>query len=159
VNIATQFAKYATVAMLSAAADWAVFTTLLIAFGWPIMAQGTSRIVGGLVSFAINKYWSFESRRHEHALGEARRFLLLFIASYAISISLFSALTYAGVWPYFAKLLTDTSCFFFNFAMMRFWVYRRQEPAPPTAATSVPHRISSEVPAGSNLKKALSLVR
>ena len=31
-NIATQFAKYMTVALLSAASDWLVFTTLFTAF-------------------------------------------------------------------------------------------------------------------------------
>src|SRR5262249_33577836 len=33
VNIATQFVKYVTVAVLSAASDWAVFATLFAAFG------------------------------------------------------------------------------------------------------------------------------
>jgi putative flippase GtrA len=114
VNIASQFAKYVIVALLSAASD----------FGWTIMAQATSRIVGGLVSFSINKYWSFQSYQHMRALHEAWRFAMLFIASYGLSLSLFSGLTYLGTGPYWAKLITDTSCFLFNFLVMRFWVYR-----------------------------------
>jgi putative flippase GtrA len=129
VNIATQFAKYVTVALLSAASDWAVFATLFAAFGWTILAQATSRIVGGLVSFSTNKYWSFQSYQHKRALHEAWRFAMLFIASYGLSLSLFSGLTYLGTGPYWAKLITDTSCFFFNFLVMRFWVYRPRRSA------------------------------
>jgi putative flippase GtrA len=133
VNIATQFAKYVTVAVLSAASDWAVFATLFAAFGWTILAQATSRIVGGLVSFATNKYWSFQSYQHKRAFHEAWRFVMLFIASYALSLSLFSFLTYLGIGPYWAKLITDTSCFFFNFLVMRFWVYRPRRSASKVA--------------------------
>jgi putative flippase GtrA len=130
VKIATQFAKYVTVALLSAASDWVVFATLFAAFGWTIMAQATSRIVGGLVSFGINKYWSFQSYQHKQTLHEAWRFAVLFIASYGLSLSLFSALTYFGTGPYWAKLITDTSCFLFNFFVMRLWVYRPQNSTP-----------------------------
>jgi putative flippase GtrA len=137
VNIATQFAKYVTVALLSAASDWAVFATLFAAFGWTILAQATSRIVGGLVSFGINKYWSFKSYQHKQALHEAWRFATLFIASYGLSLSLFSVLTYIGTRPYWAKLITDTCCFVFNFLVMRFWVYRPQRSARRTAERKV----------------------
>jgi putative flippase GtrA len=133
VNFATQFVKYVTVAFLSAASDWAVFAALFAAFGWTILAQATSRIVGGLVSFSINKYWSFQSYQHKQALHEAWRFAMLFIVSYGLSLSLFSGLTYLGAGPYWAKLTTDTSCFVFNFLVMRFWVYRPRGFASKTA--------------------------
>ena len=123
-KIARQFVKYVAVALLSAASDWLVFTAAFAVSGWPIPAQAGSRIVGGVVSFGVNKYWSFESRDHQRTLVEARRFLILFAVSYIVSLSLFSALTYTGVWAYWAKLITDMACFFFNFLMMRFWVYR-----------------------------------
>ena len=132
-NIATQFAKYVTVALLSAASDWVVFATLFAAFGWTIMAQATSRIVGGLVSFGINKYWSFQSYQHKRALHEAWRFVVLFAASYGLSLSLFSALTFLDLGPYWAKLVTDTSCFLFYFLVMRFWVYRPRRSARKAA--------------------------
>ena len=136
-NIATQFAKYMTVALLSAASDWLVFATLFTAFGWTLLAQATSRIVGGLVSFGTNKYWSFQSYQHKQALHEAWRFAMLFIASYGLSLSLFSFLTYLGSGPYWAKLITDTSCFLFNFLVMRFWVYRPR----PSASEAAEHRM------------------
>ena len=125
---AAQFAKYVAVALLSAASDWVVFAALFAAFGSPIMAQAISRIVGAIVSFGINKYWSFQSPQRKQLPAEAWRFLVLFIASYALSLSLFSALTFAGLSPYLAKLISDTACFFFNFLIMRVWVYRPRAP-------------------------------
>jgi len=133
VNIASQFVKYVTVAFLSAASDWAVFATLFAAFGWTIQAQAISRIVGGLVSFGTNKYWSFQSYEHKQALHEAWRFAALFVVSYGLSLSLFSILTNIGTGPYWAKLITDTCCFIFNFLVMRFWVYRPQRSARKVA--------------------------
>ena len=139
-NITIQFSKYVTVALLSAASDWLVFSTLLAIFGWVIMAQATSRIVGGLVSFGMNKYWSFQSYQHTRVLRQASRFVLLFIGSYCLSLTLFSALTYLNMRPYWAKLITDMSCFFFNFIAMRFWVYRLQ----PFATTAIGRENVSE---------------
>ena len=136
-NTATQFAKYVIVALLSAASDWVVFAILFAAFGWTIRAQAISRIVGGLVSFGTNKYWSFQSYQHKQALHEAWRFAMLFIASYGLSLSLFSFLTYLGAGPYWAKLITDTSCFLFNFLVMRFWVYRPKRSARTAAEQKV----------------------
>jgi putative flippase GtrA len=140
VKIATQFAKYVTVAVLSAAADWAVFTSLFAAFGWTIQAQAISRVVGGLVSFGSNKYWSFQSYEHKQALHEAWRFAALFVASYCLSLSLFSVLTYLGTAPYWAKLMSDTCCFVFNFLVMRLWVYRPQRRAAQYSVDPGPSR-------------------
>jgi putative flippase GtrA len=136
VRTATQFAKYVAVAMLSAASDWVVFAALFAAFGSPITAQAISRIAGAMVSFSVNKYWSFQSAQHALVLVEARRFLLLFVASYALSLSLVATLGLAGLSPYVAKLISDTTCFFFNFLVMRLWVYRQRgrEKAAPAAS-------------------------
>jgi putative flippase GtrA len=130
-NLTIQFLRYVSVAGVSAASDWLVFTVLFAAFGSPIAAQATSRIVGGLVSFTINKYWSFRSGSSKQTWREARRFLMLFAASYVISISMLSVLTMALVYPYLAKLMTDTACFLFNFLVMRVWVY------PPRGTTKL----------------------
>ena len=125
-KIAFQLLKYMIVAALSAASDWVVFVLLFAAFDWPLLAQATSRIVGGVISFCVNKYWSFQSRQHARASVEAPRFLVLFVVSFLLSLSLFSGLIFIKVQPYWAKLLTDTTCFFLNFLVMRFWVYRPQ---------------------------------
>ena len=123
-KVTIQFLKYVTVAALAATSDWVVFTILLSTLGVPIAAQASSRIVGGCVSFTINKYWSFQSHQSERTLIEARRFIVLFIMSYILSLSLFSSLSLSGLGPYWVNLITDSSCFVFNFLVMRLWVYR-----------------------------------
>jgi len=138
VKITRQFVRYVIVAALATASDWAVFTALLALFGVPIAAQGTSRIIGGLVSFTVNKYWSFQSPDADRVLLEARRFVTLFAISYLVSLSLFSSLTLFGLSPYWAKLVADTVCFFFNFVMMRAWVYRRTVLGASTSYASEP---------------------
>jgi putative flippase GtrA len=163
VKITVQFLKYVSVSGLSAASDWVVFAVMLAVFGSPLAAQGTSRIFGGVVSFAINKYWSFQSRQHDQALIEAWRFLLLFIASYALSLSLFSIMTWCGLGPYLAKLTTDSTCFFFNFLVMRFWVYRPHDIAPTANDQSRPRLQPAEAGdvrcSNPNLTNTLSSVR
>jgi putative flippase GtrA len=147
VTIAAQFLKYVFVAALSAASDWLVFAALFTAFSSPILAQATSRIFGAAVSFGVNKYWSFQSPRHRQALIEGPRFFALFIASYTLSLSLFSMSTFSGMSPWLAKLATDTICFFFNFLVMRFWVYRPHQPVQDgqgtQAAAFQPNRLSA----------------
>jgi putative flippase GtrA len=124
VKLTVQFTKYVTVAGLSAAVDWLVFIGVMAMFGRPLAAYGTARIFGALVSFFLNKHWSFESSDRRQTFIEGRRFLLLFAASYSLAVVLFSLLTKGGFNPYWSKLLADTVCFFFNFLMMRHWVYR-----------------------------------
>ena len=134
-SMATQFLKYVIVAVLSAASDWLVFATLFATFSSPIVAQAISRIFGAAVSFGVNKYWSFQSLQHKRAFIEGPRFFALFLASYALSLSLFSTLTFSAMSPYLAKLATDTTCFFFNFLVMRLWVYHPRDPVPDGQGT------------------------
>lgn len=50
-NLSVQFVKYVVVAGVSAASDWLVFITMMMLFGQPIVAYGTARIIGAIVSF------------------------------------------------------------------------------------------------------------
>jgi len=138
VKVASQILKYLIVAVLAAGSDWVIFASLMTMFGSPTAAQAVSRIVGGITSFSINKYWSFRSRELAQTLIEGPRFVALFIVSYLISLSLISLLTYVLISPYWAKLATDTICFFFNFGMMRFWVYRQSTHAESPKASLKP---------------------
>jgi putative flippase GtrA len=127
VKLTAQFIKYVTVAVLSAASDWVVFIAVMAWLGQPLPAYGTARVVGAVVSFFVNKHWSFESPDSGRTFIEGGRFLLLFAASYTLALTLFSVFTFGGLNPYWSKLLADTICFFVNFLMMRQWVYRHAE--------------------------------
>ncbi len=122
---ASQFAKYGLVAAMSALSDWAAFTLLFMIFGLPVTAQCVARIVGGVVSFAANRNWSFRRDKKQLLAVEARRFLLLYAFSYMISISIFYTLVdVMGNDPYLGKLVADSACFVINFIVMKLYVFK-----------------------------------
>ena len=123
-KVTVQFLKYVTVAALSAASDWLVFIVIMATVGRPLPAYGSARIVGAIVSFFVNKHWSFQSPDHRRTVVEGSRFILLFAASYSLALTMFFVFTRGGFNPYWSKLVADTICFFVNFLMMRHWVYR-----------------------------------
>jgi len=131
VKVSVQFLKYVLVAASSAASDWVVFIAIIAVFTHPMIAYGSARFVGALVSFFANKHWSFESSDVQRAPAEAIRFLLLFAFSYVVAISLFYLLTSANLGHYWAKLVADSICFFLNFVVMRYWVYRHPVQSQP----------------------------
>jgi hypothetical protein len=65
---------------------------------------------------------------------------VLFAASYALACRCSRRSRFAGLSPYVAKLISDTACFFFNFLIMRVWVYRPRDPEAGEAGQSPPPR-------------------
>ena len=119
-----RFGQYSSVAVLSAVSDWLVFTLLVSGIGADHLASlMTARVVGGLVSFAANRHWTFAAGKHPSLSRSGRRFLALYAFSYLLSAGLFSLLTGAGLAAYPAKLLTDLCCFLVNFAVMKAYVF------------------------------------
>jgi putative flippase GtrA len=144
VNLSAQFLKYVVVAAVSAMSDWLVFVATIAIFSQPIFAYGTARIAGAVVSFVVNKSWSFKSLDFRRAPLEAGRFLLLFAVSYTLAVSLFYALSLSGFGPYWSKLIADTICFFGNFVGMRYWVYRHVSGIKAADENSQPDRHLAE---------------
>ena len=123
-GIFVQFGKYIAIAGGSAAVDWAIFLSLNFLFPGPVRAQMVARIGGGLFSFGMNKYFSFQQGNSQALLKETRRFLLLYAFSYVLSVSLM----YLGVRildlpPYWTKLGADSTCLVVNFLVMRGYVF------------------------------------
>jgi putative flippase GtrA len=116
---------YVSVAVLSAASDWGVFTALLwIKPDAAMWAQASARVVGGLVSFAANRIWSFKEQEGHGITIEARRFLALYVFSYCLSLSTFYVgVRLAGLNPYWSKLFADGLCFIVNFLVMKTYVF------------------------------------
>lgn len=119
-----RFGQYSGVAALSAASDWLTFTVLVSALGVDHLASlMAARLVGGLVSFAVNRQWTFSGGARHSLSRSGRRFLLLYAASYGLSAGLFSLLSAVRLPPYPAKLITDLTCFLVNFAVMKTYVF------------------------------------
>ena len=123
-KILIQLSKYGGVAVGSAATDYAIFSSLYFLFNAPLPAQMAARIGGGIFSFALNKYWIFQSKSKYTILKEWRRFLILYAFSYAMSISIMYVLmSYFSVSAYPAKITADISCFILNFIVMKLYVF------------------------------------
>ena len=121
---AFQVSKYSLVAIGSAVTDYAAFTVFVLVGVNVVLAQALARILGGVFSFITNKYWSFESRRAQQVLTEGRRFLLVYVLSFATSISLvYFMSTYFGFKPYPAKITADSICFCLNFVLLKRYVF------------------------------------
>jgi putative flippase GtrA len=83
-----------------------------------------ARIGGGVVSFAVNRQWTFGNSAASGLTRQGRRFLLLYGLSYASAVGLFALLTGGlGAGPYFGKIATDALCFLGNYLAMAFYVF------------------------------------
>lgn len=124
-KVAARFVSYCSVALLAAGVDWLVFMVLISAFGlWPLSRLMVARIAGGLTSFLSNRYWTWGANRQITLTQQGRRFVLLYVLSYTLSVALFRLLTEAFLLiPLLSKLATDISCFVINFMLMNFYVY------------------------------------
>ena len=87
-SIIKQFVKYSGVAATSAIVDWIVYSTLVFFGAHYVVAQVVSRLAGGAYAFFTNKYWSFDVRSRGRVSVEGRRFLVLYLVSYCLSLSL-----------------------------------------------------------------------
>ncbi len=121
----SRFGRYGSVALLSAGGDWATFTLLVSLLSVDhLVSLMTARVVGGVLSFVVNRHWTWGARRQIAITQQGRRFLLLYGFSYLLSITLFSLFTVVlRLPPYPAKLITDTACFVVNFVVMQHYVF------------------------------------
>lgn len=127
-NSIKQFLKYCSVALGSAVTDWLVFMALKLMGGPYILCQATSRVTGGVFSFAFNRYWSFSAKNGTHITVQGRRFFLLYFFSYSLSLVLlyfFVDIIHLPV--YISKLAADTICFIVNFVVMHNYVYNQRQ--------------------------------
>ena len=118
------FIRYNCTAILSALSDWAIFL-ILNQFGiFFVYIQMIARLVGGLTSFLVNKYWSFQSPGKAVILVQGRRFIMLFFFSYFLSNYLLYLFVQIFNFPlYWAKLMADGICYITNFFVMKGYVY------------------------------------
>ncbi len=121
-----QTARYLTVGAIAGLTDLLVYTTLAQLLGvHPPNAHLVSRPIGGLVSFTLNKYWTFGNRGRASTPRQALRYLTIWFACYAASRVLlgfyYSTLQLAAV-P--AKLAAECTVGIFSFLSQKFWTFR-----------------------------------
>ncbi len=117
--------RYATVGAASASVELLLFQGLYSLVGVPLMAANVMAILG-VVAFGFMGQKRFTFRNRGPAFGQARRYLLLVVSSFALNNAL--VYLFAGVlaWPVFiAKLLQLGLSFMFNFSVSRYFVFGR----------------------------------
>lgn len=122
--VAKRFVRYGGTAASAATVDWIIFLTLNF-FGMPYLAsQVLARVSGGIVSFFANRFWSFKAKQGRITV-QGRRFLLLYLVSYCLSISLlFLQVEIFGMNLFVSKIIGDMTCFVFNFTVMNIYVFK-----------------------------------
>jgi putative flippase GtrA len=119
-----QFLKYILTAACSAVTDWLAFLGFLFIPINPVAAQMASRLLGGLLSFVLNRHWSFRDQKGGKLAMHGRRFILTYCLSYAISVSIMVlGVEVLRCSPYWTKLAADSTCLLFNFVLMRTYVF------------------------------------
>ena len=123
-NSLKQFIMYSGIAATSALVDWFVYTVFIFLGAYFVSAQVVSRLVGGVYAFVGNKYWSFGKSNHIRITIEGRRFLILYMFSYSLSLgSLWFFGNALEINIFLAKLIADLLCFVVNFVVMRNYVF------------------------------------
>lgn len=123
-----RFGKYVSVALLAAGSDWALFSLMVSVLHAPdLTSLMAARVLGGVMSFLSNRHWTWEANRHVALTQQGRRFMILYLFSYAISVGCFSSLTELLAVPaYPAKLATDSVCFLLNYLVMQAYVFHQR---------------------------------
>lgn len=120
-----KFSKYGGVAAGSAATDWIVFVALHSLGLNYLIVQLISRVAGGVFSFTMNRFWSFDAGSAGKVTVQGRRFLLLYGFSYVLSITwLYVLVEQFGGNAYLSKLFADGAVFVVNFVVMQGYVFR-----------------------------------
>ncbi|MFH1531518.1 MAG: GtrA family protein [Pseudomonadota bacterium] len=112
-------------------ADLSVFWILTSVLEvWYLYAHFISRTFGGVICFALNRYFTFVHRPPRRFVSEAARFLALYGMSFVLS----SVLVYVFVSHFRAgavrgKFVAECVVFLFNYTVMKYWVmaHRRND--------------------------------
>ncbi|MFK5949590.1 MAG: GtrA family protein [Methylococcales bacterium] len=87
------------------------------------LAKGISFILGSIVAFIINKYWTFESA--SLSMSEIFRFGVLYLFTLFVNVTVNqSVLLIESEYLLFAFLMATGASTILNFLGMKFWVFR-----------------------------------
>lgn len=126
-----QFSAFAGVGVVAAAAHYSVLVALVESAHAPVVAATLAGyIVGGVISYALNRRYAFRSDRPH---GEATwRFAL--VAGVGFVLTGFVMALLNGRWgmPYLlAQVVTTGIVMFWSFVANRWWTFRDHPEIPP----------------------------
>ncbi|MDX1015838.1 hypothetical protein GOL25_23020 [Sinorhizobium medicae] len=112
--------RFATVGAITTTLDFVLFTGLVTAGAASAAANVLSYSCGILVSYGLNRSWTFRAR-HSHL--QALKFILGTLTGLAISTCLV-ALMVSLTPPPVAKIVSVPVVFAWNYLVARLWVFR-----------------------------------
>lgn len=92
----------------------------------PVAAQPVCRLCGGLVSFTLNKFWTFRHRKQQVRIHtQFVRYWVVWLITLTVSV-VFIALFYKGMEldKQHSKLLADSIAGLLSFFILRHWTFR-----------------------------------
>ena len=127
-----------TQAQISAGAGSVVDYGLMIlgveVFGWELFwALACGGVVGAVVNFSLNRYWTFRDKgvAYDSGLGgQILKFATTVVGSILLKyLGTYALEHYVGIDYKIGKLISDLFVsVLFNYTLQRFWVFRKQKP-------------------------------
>lgn len=135
-QLITQFAKYFASGVTAFAVDAGLLLLFLevfnldqTLFGFISIANMLSVLIAMIVSYVLNRVWSFEST-DEKILTQGSKFVLVFGFSYVLNQILFGLMAnYFGLAALFAKVIVTAVQMVWNFFLYKFVVYEQNPEA------------------------------
>jgi putative flippase GtrA len=120
----TQLLKFVLAGLLSVSTDLASY--FLLSQVLPInISKGLSFVLGSIVAYLINKYWTFQQPKVSK--WEIFRFALLYLFSFIVNVaSNHLALSFFGLPKIFAFVLATGLSATINFLGQKFIVFKKQ---------------------------------
>jgi len=118
-----QFVRYIITGALAAGAEYAVFTVLYWGFKALYAANTIGMSVGFMVSFVMNRSWSFKSKGNP--VRQLVLTLILFIINLGISNAFIHVLSdIIGIYPQISKIIVMGFIVMWNFVLYRKVIYK-----------------------------------
>ncbi len=123
-NTFLQFKKYFITGLSAAALEYGLFTLLTELAGMrDVIPHAISMSAGFILSFILNRQWSFKSQ------GNVSKQLFLSVALFLINLCISSYVIYllvdkAGIWDKLAKLLVMGMIMLWNFVLFKKIIYK-----------------------------------
>jgi putative flippase GtrA len=120
-----QLSKYALVGVAASVAHYSALVGLVELGGWrPVPATLVGYVIGGVVSYKLNRRHTFDSKRPHFEAGW--RFALVAFLGFCITFALMSLFVNRLGAPYLpAQIVTTVMVMFVSFFINRVWTFGR----------------------------------
>ena len=124
-----QFTKFCLVGLLNTAVDFTIYISLTRSsdfwLKWYLLANVIAFVAANVVSFVINKSWTFGNNGYQKYRQQYLRFLLVsFGALVIIELALFVGVDYFGAYDLAAKLVGIAISIWWSFLMHKRWTFK-----------------------------------